>query len=144
MDATKTQIGGSHYKSMAVQPLEFGYLNQYDACAYSAIKYVSRHRAKDGIEGLKKAKHCIQFRLQMIAERGPVFCMERITMRDYVEANGFTGLEKAILMNIHHWSLPPGERRVIPEDENVARVICEQIDALIAEAYPQPTHEDDI
>lgn len=139
MDATKTQIGGSHYKNMAVQPLEFGYLNQYDACTYSAIKYVSRHRAKDGLEGLKKAKHCVQFRLEMIAANGPVYCVERMTMDAYVEANGgFTAIERTILRNLHFWALDPANRRYIASDEKVAELICQQIDTLIAEAYPQP------
>lgn len=138
MDATKTQIGGSHYKSMAVQPLEFGYLNQYDACTYSAIKYVSRHRAKDGLEGLKKAKHCVEFRFEMIAANGNVRAVERMSIDHYIRANGFTGLEKVILLNLHYWATDRQHPELPLSDIAVKNLICGQIDRLIAEAYPEP------
>ena len=53
------QIGGDHYKSMAIQPMEYSMANKLDACQHTIIKYVTRFREKGGIQDLEKAKHCI-------------------------------------------------------------------------------------
>ena len=53
------QIGGDHYKSMAIQPMEYSMANKLDACQHTIIKYVTRFRDKGGIQDLEKAKHCI-------------------------------------------------------------------------------------
>jgi hypothetical protein len=128
--AVAVQIGGNHYKQMAIQPLELGYANQYDAPIYSAIKYVSRHRAKDGLEGLKKARHCVQFALEMLTKYGHRACLNVIPMEVYIEKNGFTGLEALILMDLHVFS-------VMKTDfyDPGASLIVQKINALIAEAY---------
>lgn len=55
----KTQIGGDHYRKMAIQPMEFSMANKFDACQHTIIKYVTRFRDKNGIEDLKKARHVI-------------------------------------------------------------------------------------
>lgn len=54
------QIGGSHYKDMAIQPLEYSMSNGLNACEHSIIKYVSRHGAKGGREDLEKAQDMLQ------------------------------------------------------------------------------------
>lgn len=62
MTANETQIGGTHYKDMAVQPWDYmrecmsaeaftGYLQ---GCC---IKYLSRFHKKGGVEDLRKARH---------------------------------------------------------------------------------------
>ncbi len=58
-DALATQVGGSHYKGMKIQPMEFSMANGLDACQHTIIKYVARFRSKGGVEDLEKAKHCI-------------------------------------------------------------------------------------
>ena len=62
--ALSIQEGGSHYKSMAIQPVEFITKNSIPYLEGNVIKYVSRHSAKNGIEDIKKAIHY----LQLIAE----------------------------------------------------------------------------
>jgi hypothetical protein len=57
--ALDVQIGGTHYKDMAIQPMEYSMANKLDACQHTIIKYVSRFRAKGGVQDLEKAKHCI-------------------------------------------------------------------------------------
>lgn len=54
------QVAGEHYKSMAIQPMEYSMLNNLDACQHTAIKYITRFRAKNGLEDLDKAIHCIE------------------------------------------------------------------------------------
>lgn len=60
MSALDKQIGGGHYKDLAVQPMEYSMLNKLDACQHTAIKYITRFREKDGIKDLDKAIHCIE------------------------------------------------------------------------------------
>ncbi len=59
MSALDTQIGGQHYKDMAIQPVEFSMKNNLSYCQGNVIKYVTRYQAKNGIEDLEKAKHYI-------------------------------------------------------------------------------------
>jgi len=56
----KVQIGGTHYKDMPIQPLEYSMANGMNACQHSAIKYVSRYKGKGGKEDLEKAIDSIQ------------------------------------------------------------------------------------
>jgi hypothetical protein len=65
MSAYKKQIGGSHYKSMVMQPSEFINKNRLQFAEGSAIKYICRHSAKGKEEDIKKAIHY----LEMILER---------------------------------------------------------------------------
>ena len=60
----KTQVGGSHYKDMAIQPIEFILANELGFCEGNVIKYICRYGAKGGTEDLKKAKHYIQLLLE--------------------------------------------------------------------------------
>lgn len=64
MSALNDQIGGSHYKDMAIQPMEYSMLNKLDACQHTAIKYVTRFREKGGIQDLRKAIHVIEMLIE--------------------------------------------------------------------------------
>lgn len=63
--ALDRQEGGSHYKVMAIQPIEYAQKNRLNACEFNVIRYVSRHGSKNGLEDLLKAKHCIDLLIQM-------------------------------------------------------------------------------
>lgn len=67
--ALKTQIGGSHYKDMKIQPMTYSMVNGLDACQHTIIKYVSRFRQKNGIEDLEKAKHCLDLLIEFEREQ---------------------------------------------------------------------------
>ena len=53
------QIGGSHYKNFKIQPSEFVIENELLYPEGCVIKYIIRHRLKNGKEDLLKAKHFI-------------------------------------------------------------------------------------
>ena len=53
--AMEKQEGGSHYKQMAIQPIEFCQKNNLNYCESNVIKYVSRHKHKNGAEDIRKA-----------------------------------------------------------------------------------------
>jgi hypothetical protein len=57
MKALETQIGGSHYKTFAIQPLEFCLKNNIPFAEGNVIKYVCRYQHKNGLEDLLKARH---------------------------------------------------------------------------------------
>jgi len=60
MDSLNRQVGGTHYKQMKIQPIEFIQANNLGFEEGNAIKYICRHRNKGGIEDLEKAIHYIQ------------------------------------------------------------------------------------
>ena len=60
MSALDTQVQGTHYKDMLIQPVEFIVKNDIAFLEANVIKYVCRHRAKNGLEDLEKAEHYIQ------------------------------------------------------------------------------------
>ncbi len=65
MSVYNKQIGGSHYKKMKIQPSKFVIENELLFPEGSVIKYICRHRFKNGKEDLLKAIHFIE----MIIER---------------------------------------------------------------------------
>lgn len=59
------QVGGSHYKAMKIQPVEYIHANGLDYIRGAVIKYVSRDRAKNGAEDIKKAIHFLELLLTL-------------------------------------------------------------------------------
>ena len=60
----KKQVGGSHYKSMVIQPSEFINKNNLPFAEGNAIKYLCRHKQKNQKEDLLKAKHYIDMAIE--------------------------------------------------------------------------------
>ena len=65
MSALNEQAGGSHYKGMAIQPVEYIHKNGIGFIEGNVIKYVSRWRAKGGVQDLKKARHFLDILIEM-------------------------------------------------------------------------------
>ena len=59
MSVYKKQIGGSHYKTMKIQPSKFINDNKLLFAEGNAIKYICRHAHKGEVQDLEKAKHYI-------------------------------------------------------------------------------------
>ena len=55
--ALGNQVGGSHYCSMAIQPIEFIHKNKLGWCEGNIVKYACRHQSKGGITDLDKVIH---------------------------------------------------------------------------------------
>lgn len=64
--AINEQIGGTHYRDKAIQPIEYILANDLGFCEGNIIKYVSRYKDKNGIEDLKKAKHYLEFLIEEV------------------------------------------------------------------------------
>ena len=65
MSALQTQVGGDHYKTLAIQPVEYITRNGLGFVEGSVIKYVTRHKAKGGAEDIKKAIHFLNLLLEL-------------------------------------------------------------------------------
>ena len=65
MSALKKQIGGGHYKDLAIQPVEYMHKNGIGFAEGCVIKYVTRWRDKNGVEDLKKARHFLDLLIEM-------------------------------------------------------------------------------
>lgn len=63
--ASSTQVGGGHYKDLPIQPIEYCQKNELNAIESFVVKYVTRHRNKNGAEDIKKAIHCLELLLEI-------------------------------------------------------------------------------
>ena len=69
MENPKTQVGGTHYNRMKIQPVTFIMENGLSYAQGNAIKYICRYADKNGLEDLKKAKQYIDFMINEILDR---------------------------------------------------------------------------
>ncbi len=68
VEASASQVGGTHYTDMGIQPLEYTYANYGYIGLKAAIhtkvnKYLGRIK-DDEVEQLKKARHCIDLLIE--------------------------------------------------------------------------------
>lgn len=55
MSDSSNQIGGTHYQELSISPVEYIRANNLDFFEGNVIKYVTRHRRKDGAKDILKA-----------------------------------------------------------------------------------------
>lgn len=58
------QIGGEHYKSLKIQPIEYIVANDLGWCEGNIIKYITRWKQKNGINDIKKVIHYAELLIQ--------------------------------------------------------------------------------
>jgi len=58
------QVGGSHYKRYAIQPIEYTVANGLSYLAGNVVKYVTRYKDKGGAEDIRKAIHYLELILE--------------------------------------------------------------------------------
>ena len=68
-EALSQQVAGTHYKTMAIQPVEYIHANGLGYFEGNVIKYVSRWRKKGGISDLMKAKHYVELLIELESSR---------------------------------------------------------------------------
>jgi len=69
--AKQNQVGGNYYADMPIQPVEFIHKNEIPFIEGCIIKYVCRHRRKNGREDLRKARHFLDLLLELEYEKEP-------------------------------------------------------------------------
>ena len=70
MSANDRQEGGSHYLGFAIQPIDFIHKNGLGWCEGNVVKYVTRHKLKNGLEDLKKARHYLDKLIEEEEQKG--------------------------------------------------------------------------
>lgn len=63
--ALDEQVGGSHYKSLKIQPVEYAHANGMGFIEGNIVKYISRYKWKHGKEDLEKIKHCVDLLIEL-------------------------------------------------------------------------------
>ena len=64
MKSLQQQIGGDHYRSKSIQPIEFILANGLGFCEGNVVKYITRWKDKGGLADLKKARHYLDFLIE--------------------------------------------------------------------------------
>ena len=59
------QVGGSHYKNLKIQPIEYIDANGLGWCEANVIKYITRHHAKGGEADIDKVIHYCELLKEM-------------------------------------------------------------------------------
>lgn len=70
-NASSKQVGGDHYCQMAIQPAEYAQINNLNFIEGCVVKYVSRHKKKNGAEDIKKAIHFLNLLLEIEYKQQP-------------------------------------------------------------------------
>lgn len=65
MSALQTQVGGEHYMTKGIQPIEYIYENNLGFCEGNVVKYVTRWREKNGLSDLRKAIHYLELLIEL-------------------------------------------------------------------------------
>lgn len=65
MSALDIQEGGDHYRKMKIQPIEFIHANELDFLQGNVVKYITRHKNKNGAADVRKALHYCQLILEL-------------------------------------------------------------------------------
>jgi hypothetical protein len=68
--ALNIQQGGTHYKDLKIQPIEYIHANNIPFAEGCAIKYLTRWRSKGGLQDLEKAKHFIELLIELEKKNG--------------------------------------------------------------------------
>lgn len=63
--ALDTQVGGTHYSEMAIQPAEFIERNKLSFLEGCIVKRICRWRRKDGLQDLLKIKHEVDLLIEL-------------------------------------------------------------------------------
>jgi len=63
--ALRKQEGGKHYSDMPIQPIEYISKNELGYIEGNVVKYITRHKNKNGAEDIKKIIHYCELLLEL-------------------------------------------------------------------------------
>lgn len=126
-EALKRQVNGTHYLNMGMQPIQFAMANGWDAGAFSILKYVSRHRSKNGKQDVEKGLHFVELRFEFIDH--VVVPDEVITMADYIGKNGFDEQTAGVLRALDIWvRMPSSDYYRTALEARIQNIIAEYVE----------------
>ena len=97
MKAIESQVGGSHYKDMAFQPIELIVALRCSFIQGCIIKYISRYKNKNGAQDIKKCIHYAQLAIELGDKRR---CNDKalsMNIDKYILKNKLTILQQRII-----------------------------------------------
>lgn len=99
------QVGGSHYVKMKIQPVEYAMQAKLDPCAFSILKYSSRHADKNGAQDVEKALHFVALRRSalLIYPKYEPPAEQRLSMETYCAVNRLGVPETRALLALDRW-----------------------------------------
>ena len=59
------QEGGQHYKDKTIQPIVYIHANKLGFCEGNVVKYITRHKEKNGAEDIRKVIHYCELLLEL-------------------------------------------------------------------------------
>ena len=65
LSALDKQVSGNHYKDKGIQPIVYIHANDLGFCEGNVIKYVTRHKEKNGAADIRKAIHYLELLLEL-------------------------------------------------------------------------------
>ena len=65
VSALDKQVSGNHYKDKGIQPIVYIHANDLGFCEGNVVKYVTRHKEKNGAADIKKAIHYLELLLEL-------------------------------------------------------------------------------
>lgn len=102
--ALDTQVGGGHYKSLKLQPVQIAMHNGFDACTFAIMKYAMRFGDKNGPEDIRKAIHFVALREEtMLNDPYVVYPSCVYTAEEVCAENGYEGHQAAALKYLWDW-----------------------------------------
>lgn len=97
MKAIESQVGGSHYKDMAFQPIELIAALRCSFIQGCIIKYISRYKNKNGAQDIRKCIHYAQLAIELDDKRR---CNDKalsMNINRYILKNKLTILQRKII-----------------------------------------------
>lgn len=88
MKALDKQHGGDHYKNKTMQPVELWAALNLNGFQASIVKYITRHKEKNGAEDIDKAEHFFDLMIEL-GQPAIAFGYDVNHVAHYGEANGF-------------------------------------------------------
>lgn len=71
LSALDKQVSGGHYKDKGIQPIVYIHANNLGFCEGNVIKYVTRHKEKNGAADIQKAIHYLELLLELEYSQPP-------------------------------------------------------------------------
>lgn len=96
--ALETQVGGSHYKDMVMQPVEFAVKAKLKFIQGCIVKYVSRYKSKNGKQDIDKAIHFSNLAIQLNDKDDNLISNLGLAYT-YCKANKFSQIQTNIVVN---------------------------------------------
>lgn len=97
MKATDIQIGGNHYKDMVMQPIELIAALRCSFIQGCIIKYISRYKAKNGVQDIKKCIHYAQLAIQLGDKRKCNSKTLFFSINDFIVKNKLSIFQRRII-----------------------------------------------